>query len=546
VFKVRTGLLFIIVGMLCLVGIPSIPVFAGSGAGIDASVTVIVLTDVTITPVSPTVTIPSGGSKTLQLNASGNYTDGTGWLTKDLTGSVNWVSSNTSVATIDSSGLATALTAGSTTISATLSGKTGNTTLQVSIQSSGGDSGGGGGGGGGGSSGTTSLSDYTTSEGKFVVEAKASSADFQAWIIFPKNTVARDRNGGRLRFISFKEQTVVPIAPADRRIVCLTYDIGPGGSTFIPPAYLVFKFSDSQIPLGIDVNKMVIVTHEDGKWIELDDCIVNTVDKTIKVLISHLSMYTVMARTGPANFEIKEMKISPDEIYPDETVTISTTVTNTGDLTGSKNIVLKINGTEVQTQTVTLDGGASVSVQFTITPDAGGLYTADINGFLRSFTVSQPESGGTVAEVTEPTTEPASFTISDLQITPAEVYPSAQVTISALVNNIGGREGSYTVVFKVDNKEELLKEVSLKPGTSEKLYFYAIKDELGSHTVDVNGQTGQFTVKFAPPATTPAETPTQEPTTSVMMTLIIFIVLLVIAGILVFLYRRFSRSREEQ
>lgn len=79
--------------------------------GISGSTTVNVVTanlaSISITPTSPSI---SSGS-TQQFTAIGILQDGT---TTDLTSSVTWTSSNTAVATIDSSGLATALTVSST------------------------------------------------------------------------------------------------------------------------------------------------------------------------------------------------------------------------------------------------------------------------------------------------------------------------------------------------------------------------------------------------------------------------------------------------
>jgi len=67
---------------------------------------------------------------TLQLTAIGTYSN---LSTEDLSSQVAWSSSNTSVATVGSTGLVTALTPGSTTIRATLSGVTGSVTLTVQL-----------------------------------------------------------------------------------------------------------------------------------------------------------------------------------------------------------------------------------------------------------------------------------------------------------------------------------------------------------------------------------------------------------------------------
>jgi hypothetical protein len=71
------------------------------------------LSSITVTPA--TQTIATGA--TLQYAAMGNYSDGT---TQNITSSVAWSSATTSVATINSAGLATAVGAGSTSITATL------------------------------------------------------------------------------------------------------------------------------------------------------------------------------------------------------------------------------------------------------------------------------------------------------------------------------------------------------------------------------------------------------------------------------------------
>jgi trimeric autotransporter adhesin len=84
-----------------------------------------VLTSITVIPGNPS--IPVGAYE--QFTAVLNYSDGS---TKDATSSVSWSSSAPSVTTLTSSGLASALAAGSTTIAATAQSVTGSTTLAVS------------------------------------------------------------------------------------------------------------------------------------------------------------------------------------------------------------------------------------------------------------------------------------------------------------------------------------------------------------------------------------------------------------------------------
>ena len=102
-----------------------------SGKGTNYWVDVVFQPTVPLTLTSIAVTAGNTavlGGTTQQFTATGTYSDGS---TQNISGLVTWTSSSAAVATISASGLATALAAGSTTISATLAGVTGSTTLTV-------------------------------------------------------------------------------------------------------------------------------------------------------------------------------------------------------------------------------------------------------------------------------------------------------------------------------------------------------------------------------------------------------------------------------
>ena len=91
---------------------------------LTVSTTAVSLTSIAVTPANPTVRVGS----TQQFTATGTYSDGS---TNVITSSVTWNSSSTQIATINSSGLATGVASGSTTITATSGTASGNTTLTV-------------------------------------------------------------------------------------------------------------------------------------------------------------------------------------------------------------------------------------------------------------------------------------------------------------------------------------------------------------------------------------------------------------------------------
>lgn len=98
--------------------------FDGTNATTLMTVTEPVLQSISVSPSSTSILSLS----TATFTASGSYSDGT---TVDLTSLVSWTSSNTTIATIATTGTATALAQGTTSISATLSGVSGTSTLKV-------------------------------------------------------------------------------------------------------------------------------------------------------------------------------------------------------------------------------------------------------------------------------------------------------------------------------------------------------------------------------------------------------------------------------
>jgi uncharacterized protein YjdB len=102
---------------------------AASGSVSNSAVLTVsaaVLTSITVNPVNPFVLVGS----TQQFAATGTYSDNS---TQDLTATAVWNSSNANVASLGATGLASGLTVGTTTISATVLSVTGSTALTVTL-----------------------------------------------------------------------------------------------------------------------------------------------------------------------------------------------------------------------------------------------------------------------------------------------------------------------------------------------------------------------------------------------------------------------------
>jgi hypothetical protein len=97
---------------------------SGVSGSSQLSVTAAPLTSIAVTPATASIAVGA----TQQFTATGTYSDGS---TANLTSSVSWSSSDASIASIASSGLATGTAAGSTTITAALGGVSGSASLAV-------------------------------------------------------------------------------------------------------------------------------------------------------------------------------------------------------------------------------------------------------------------------------------------------------------------------------------------------------------------------------------------------------------------------------
>ena len=115
-------------GLLTGTGVGSVSVTATQGAVSGSgtvTITPAVLTSITITPPNPSI----ANGTSVQLTATGTFSDGT---TQDLTGSASWTSAPmTGLATVAPNGLVTGTSVGNASVTATQSGVSGATTVNV-------------------------------------------------------------------------------------------------------------------------------------------------------------------------------------------------------------------------------------------------------------------------------------------------------------------------------------------------------------------------------------------------------------------------------
>ena len=336
--------------------------------------------------------------------------------------------------------------------------------------------------------GVTLLPGDLVQDGEFMTEVTAEAEDAQSWVTVPEGTTGLTAEGEPLTFISVTEMEVPPPPPPDHTVVALTFTFGPEGATFDEEVAVTLTYSEAHLPVGLDENDLVIVVWDDltGEWVELET-VVDTVNNTVTTYVTHFSTFGVLAPSVPASFQISNLMVTPDEVEIGEEVTISVLVANTGDLSGTYTLQLKINDEVVEDKQVVLAGRGSVTASKTVSGEAGGVYAVTIGGLTGRFTV-------TVPPVVVPP-EPADISTSDLSVTPVVAETGETITISVRVANRGGQEGTHLVELKIDGVVVETERVTLAAGASQTVTFATSQDNAAMYLVDIDDLSQSFTVE---------------------------------------------------
>jgi len=261
-----------------------------------------------------------------------------------------------------------------------------------------------------------SVSQVVNKDGVFTSSFTMRSADGKAIVSIPKGTIGLTAKGEPLSFISITAVSP-PSPPPGSNTIGLDYDFEPSGATFTPPIFLSLEYNPKWLPAGATPENLTIAYYDEdaGEWVFLDasDIKVYPSTNTITCSVSHFTIFSVLVRVSPASFEISGLKISPTEADIAKKVTISITVANTGDLAGSREVVLKINGKAVATKKVSVAGGGSEEVTFTTIQGEAGSYTVSIDGLSGKFTVKAVPTAAKVIPPSVPSVK-----------APAVVYPA--------------------------------------------------------------------------------------------------------------------------
>ena len=190
-----------------------------------------------------------------------------------------------------------------------------------------------------------------------------------------------------------------------------------------------------------------------------------------------------------ADIRVTQASISATDVLVDEDVTVTATVENLGEASGTETVELLADGTVVNSTNVTLDAEETETVALSTVFSEPGTYELSVGEHTFDVTVaSQPE-----ADIRVP-----SVAISETTVTVGD-----SVIVAPSLENVGNADGTHTTELLVrDADGEVVattNETVLVPaGETVVPYLSHTFEEAGTYTLEIEGYTFDVTVESGP------------------------------------------------
>ena len=176
---------------------------------------------------------------------------------------------------------------------------------------------------------------------------------------------------------------------------------------------------------------------------------------------------------GEATFEVSNLDPVDATIEQGDPLELTATITNTGGGEGTTDVLLRVEGSTIDGQSLTLASGESEDVSFGGQFDTNQLPTGE---YAYSIATDDDSQRGTLTVEDEVTTEEATFEMSNLDPVDATVEQGEPLTVGATVTNTGNGADTQEVFFLIENNEIESQPVDLGPGESTDIAFDDVVD----------------------------------------------------------------------
>ena len=202
--------------------------------------------------------------------------------------------------------------------------------------------------------------------------------------------------------LRFSESSTTPPTPENTVIMGPVYELNaysstlettPSPITISPPARLILSYNPDELPQN--ATEVIIANYDSEEgWLALEP-VPGAVAEIGKAhcQLNHFSLFAVLANLEepePAKFEVSNLTIEPGQVQPNQEITISLNVANTGGTTGDYNLEIKIDGVVKTTRQITLDPRTSSSESFKLNLTDPGKHYLEIGSLTGQIDILSP------------------------------------------------------------------------------------------------------------------------------------------------------------
>jgi len=180
-----------------------------------------------------------------------------------------------------------------------------------------------------------------------------------------------------------------------------------------------------------------------------------------------------------ANIRVTSLSVNPGQVREGEKVNVAAEVVNTGGVTGSDKLELKLNGKVASVEEITLAPGETKSATFAVAGTGAGEHKVEVGGLKGKFFISE-----------------ANIYVAALSANPRRVKEGGKVNVVAEVVNTGGAAGSYQLELKLNGVVVAMEKVTVGPGVNQKVNF-TLNLQPGSYKVEIGKFSDRFVVEMA-------------------------------------------------
>ena len=217
-------------------------------------------------------------------------------------------------------------------------------------------------------------------------------------LLLESRTRAPEVDGTRHYLITIREIEDIPPLP-ENTIAVAAFRMTPAGALFDRDIFLTLGIED----LPDDAADATIAYYDDvnGVWVPLygePGGPSGVAELTLTAALDHFTIFALLIDRDPdaTRFVVSDLGISTDveKLWSPlvfltrvgRNVEISADVANQGRWSGAYTVVLKLNGEEIDSETVTVGAGQSREVTFSLTGVEYGRYEVEVAGMSREFT----------------------------------------------------------------------------------------------------------------------------------------------------------------